>query len=81
MDMLTQIPTMTDNELTALQTNARRLQQQGTPAQQTAAAALIPAIEGEVAARKANKQPRPRATSASPKAGGKRAAARAPAAG
>lgn len=74
MDMLTQIPTMTDSELTALQANARRLQQQGTPAQQTAAAALMPAIEGEVAARKASKQQRPRTTSAGAKPG-KRAAA------
>ena len=43
MDLLTKLPEMSDDALANLRTNAKRLQNSGTPAQRTDAAALLPA--------------------------------------
>jgi hypothetical protein len=55
MDLLVKLPSMEDAALTVLHGNAERLEQTGTSAQRTAAAALIPAIEAELAARRTAK--------------------------
>ncbi len=52
MDLLTKLPEMSDDALANLRTNAKRLQNSGTPAQQTDAAALLPAVEAEIGARR-----------------------------
>jgi hypothetical protein len=52
MDLLTKLPEMSDDALTNLRTNAKRLQHSGTPAQRTDAAALLPAVEAEIGARR-----------------------------
>ena len=52
MDLLTKLPEMSDDALANLRTNAKRLQQSGTPAQRTDAAALLPAVEAEIGARR-----------------------------
>ncbi len=51
MSITSKIPTMTDAELTTLHGNTKRLVDIGTAAQQTAAAALMPSITAELAAR------------------------------
>ena len=55
MDLKINLPTMADDELSNLRTNARRLIDSGTTAQKTAAAALMPSIEAELDARTAAK--------------------------
>jgi hypothetical protein len=52
MDLITKLPEMSDDALTNLRTNAKRLQQSGTPTQRTDAAALLPAVEAEMGARR-----------------------------
>ena len=52
MDLLTKLPEMSDDALANLRTNAKRLQQSGTPTQQSNAAALLPAVEAEIGARR-----------------------------
>src|SRR5580692_6861762 len=52
MDLLTKLPEMSDDALANLRTNAKRLQNSGTPAQRTDAAALLPAVEAEIGARR-----------------------------
>jgi hypothetical protein len=52
MDMITKLPEMSDDALTNLRTNARRLEQSGNPGQRSDAAALLPAVEAEIAARR-----------------------------
>jgi hypothetical protein len=52
MDLLTKLPEMSDDALANLRTNAKRLQQSGTPAQRSDAAALLPAVEAEIGARR-----------------------------
>ncbi len=52
MDLIPKLPEMSDDALTNLRTNAKRLQQSGTPAQRTDAAALLPAVEAEMGARR-----------------------------
>ena len=52
MDLLTKLPVMSDDALANLRTNARRLQHSGTPTQQSDAAALLPAVEAEIGARR-----------------------------
>ena len=52
MDLLTKLPEMSDDALANLRTNAKRLQHSGTPAQRTDAAALLPAVEAEIGARR-----------------------------
>ncbi len=57
MDVATKLPTMDDGALAMLQANAERLMMQtGTSAQQSAAAALMPSIKAELAARSAAKR-------------------------
>jgi hypothetical protein len=52
MDLITKLPEMSDDALTNLRTNAKRLQETGTPTQRTDAAALLPALEAEIGARR-----------------------------
>jgi hypothetical protein len=52
MDLITKLPEMSDDALTNLRTNAKRLQQTGTPTQRSDAAALLPAVEAEMGARR-----------------------------
>ena len=52
MDLLTKLPEMSDDALANLRTNAKRLQQSGTPVQRSDAAALLPAVEAEIGARR-----------------------------
>src|ERR1700730_7094610 len=52
MDLLTKLPEISDDALANLRTNAKRLQHSGTPAQRTDAAALLPAVEAEIGARR-----------------------------
>jgi hypothetical protein len=53
MAVADELPTMEDTALATLHTNAERLLEAGTSAQQTAAAALMPSIKAELAARAA----------------------------
>ena len=64
MDLLTKLPEMSDDALANLRTNAKRLQHSGTPAQRTDAAALLPAVEDEIGARRLAKV---KATRSSPR--------------
>ena len=64
MDLLTNLPEMSDEALANLRTNAKRLQHSGTPAQKTDAAALLPAVEAEIGARRLAKV---KATRSSPR--------------
>ncbi len=52
MDMITKLPEMSDDALVNLRTNAKRLEQSGNPGQRSNAAALLPAVEAEIAARR-----------------------------
>jgi hypothetical protein len=52
---LEKLPAMADAALNVLHQNAERLERRGTKAQQAAAAALMPAIEAELAARRVAK--------------------------
>ena len=60
MDLLTKLPEMSDDALANLRTNAKRLQNSGTPAQRTDAATLLPAVEAEIGARRLAKVKAPR---------------------
>lgn len=60
MDLITKIPALEDTALAALHSNAERLEQTGTSAQKAAATALMPAIEAELATRRAAKVSRAR---------------------
>jgi hypothetical protein len=62
MDLLTKLPEMSDDALANLRTNAKRLQNSGTPAQKTDAAALLPAVEAEIGARRLAKVKATRST-------------------
>jgi hypothetical protein len=62
MDLLTKLPEMSDDALANLRSNAKRLQQSGTPAQRSDAAALLPAVEAEIGARRLAKIRAPRST-------------------
>ncbi|MGC2201113.1 MAG: hypothetical protein WA633_13340 [Stellaceae bacterium] len=55
MDLLAKLPEMSDDALANLRTNAKRLQQSGTPTQRSDAAALLPAVEAEIGARRSAK--------------------------
>jgi hypothetical protein len=80
MDLIARLPSLEDNALAVLHENAERLEQTGTSAQKTAAAALIPAIEAELAARRETKRAelaaRRAAKAGEPKAGAKRTSAK-----
>src|SRR5712671_620215 len=52
MDMITKLPEMSDDALVNLRTNAKRLQESGNPSQRSSAAALLPAVEAEIGARR-----------------------------
>ena len=52
MTLLERIPTLSDEEVINLLTNARRLSEQGDEKQQAAAAELLPALEAEADTRK-----------------------------
>jgi hypothetical protein len=52
MDLITKLPEMSDDALSNLRTNAKRLQQSGTSTQRTDAAVLLPAVEAEIGARR-----------------------------
>ena len=52
MDLLAKLPEMSDDALANLRSNARRLQHSGTATQQSDAAALLPAVEAEIGARR-----------------------------
>ena len=52
MDLLTKLPEMSDDALANLRNNAKRLQHSGTAAQRSDAAALLPAVEAEIGARR-----------------------------
>jgi len=62
MDLITKLPDMSDDALANLRTNAKRLQQSGTPAQRSDAAALLPAVEAEIGARRLARIQAPRST-------------------
>jgi len=47
MDLIEKLPGMTDDDLGTLVSNAERLLQTGTPKQQQAAEAMLPAIRAE----------------------------------
>jgi hypothetical protein len=55
MGLVAKLPSLEDTALAVLHSNAERLEQTGTSAQKTAASALIPAIEAELATRRAAK--------------------------
>lgn len=55
MDLVAKLPAMEDAALTVLHQNAQRLEHTGTKTQKSAAAALLPAIESELASRRAAK--------------------------
>jgi len=71
MDLLTKLPEMSDDALANLRSNAKRLQQSGTPAQRSDAAALLPAVEAEIGARRLAKV---KAIRTAPRSGRPRAA-------
>jgi hypothetical protein len=52
MDLITKLPEMSDDALTNLRSNAKRLQETGTAAQRTDAAVLLPAVEAEIGSRR-----------------------------
>ena len=52
MDLLAKLPEMSEDALANLRNNAKRLQQTGTAAQRSDAAALLPAVEAEIGARR-----------------------------
>jgi hypothetical protein len=66
MDMITKLPGMSDDALANLRTNAKRLQQSGTVSQRTDAAALLPAVEAEIGARRLAKVAATRSTGTRP---------------
>ena len=52
MDMIAKLPEMTDDALSNLRSNAKRLQQTGSQNQRSDAALLLPAVEAEIGARR-----------------------------
>ena len=52
MDLLEKLPELSDDALGNLRTNAMRLQTSGTAVQRNSAAALLPAVEAEISARR-----------------------------
>ena len=70
MDLIGKLPGMADDDLGTLLSNAERLVQTGTPKQQQAAHAMLPAIQAE-AVRRRDLRPAKRAPQ-----GGRKSAAR-----
>jgi len=56
MDLVAKLPSLDDGALAVLRDNAERLEQSGTKTQRSAAAALLPAIETELASRREAKK-------------------------
>jgi hypothetical protein len=52
MDLLAKLPDMSDDALSNLRTNAKRLRLSGNPTQRSDAAELLPAVEAEIGARR-----------------------------
>jgi hypothetical protein len=52
VSLLEKLPTMPDDGLKTLQTNAQRLEQNGSATQRASATAILPAIEAELASRR-----------------------------
>lgn len=67
--MIAKLPAMDDKALAVLRSNAERLGRTGTKAQKTAAAALLPAIDAEVDARKTAKLSKAKESRAKTKSG------------
>jgi hypothetical protein len=63
MDMIAKLPEMSDDALANLRANAKRLQHNGSPTQQSDASALLPAVEAEIGARRLAKAKATRAAS------------------
>ena len=59
MSMSDRLPGMSDQDLATLHANAQRLEDRGAPAQQKAAAEMMPLITAELAEREARKPPKP----------------------
>jgi hypothetical protein len=74
MDLLAKLPEMSDDALANLRSNAKRLQQSGTPAQRSDAAALLPAVEAEIGARRLAKLKAPKSVVAKARTGEARTA-------
>lgn len=74
MDLITKLPEMSDDALTNLRTNAKRLQLSGTPTQRSDAASLLPAVEAEMGARRLAKVKATRIAAPKPRARRQRAA-------
>ena len=55
VDMISKLPTLADDQLNTLRSNAERLEASGTPAQKKSATALLPALRAEIADRSAAK--------------------------
>ena len=55
MELVAKLPSMEINSLTVLRENAERLEQSGTQAQKRATAVLLPALDTELAKRRALK--------------------------
>lgn len=55
MDLAAKLPEMEDSALAVLRENAERLEQSGSSKQKAAAAALMPALDAELAKRRAAK--------------------------
>jgi hypothetical protein len=79
MSMIDKIPTMSDEDVINLLTNARRLQEVGDERQQAAAAELLPTLEEVAAERRAKRQEAIQAKRAATKKPKKAAVAAAPA--
>ena len=58
MDILAKVPAMPDDALGTLHANAERLRRAWSQAQRSETAALLPALEAELAARRAAKRER-----------------------
>lgn len=78
MDIAEKLPTLENDALAALHTNAKRLMESGTEAQQTAAAALLPSIVTELAARNAAKLSTLRAKAKAPSKTASKSASKSP---
>lgn len=55
MSLVDKIPLMSDQGVLNMLANARRIAEEGAPAQQASAAEILPALEAEALARKAAK--------------------------
>ena len=73
MDMIAKLPAMSDDALSNLRTNAKRLQLTGSAGQRSEAAVLLPAVEAEMSARRVARvkairtaPPKPRTIAARP---------------